>query len=116
MTRTLVPRQVSRKVRDSQLVGEPRVEAQPAVVVAHAAEPVDERAPHAAGGGDVQAVDGVAVEVGEVDEQGVEEVVEGRLVVADLGRDDRLHDRRERRVAGRDRVVVLEVLALLLAR
>ena len=34
-------------------------------------------------------------------------------MVADLGGDDRLHDRRERRVARGQRVVVLEVRALL---
>ena len=96
-------------------VGQPRVEAQPAAVVAHAAEAVDQRGPHAAGRGHVHAVDGVAVQVGQVDEQRLAGSSRRRqLVVADLGGDDRLHDRRQRRVAGGDRVVVLEVGALLL--
>ena len=38
------------------------------------------------------------------------------VVVADLGRDDRLHDGRQRRVARGERVVVLEVGPLLLGR
>ena len=59
---------------------------------------------------------GVAVGVGEVDEQRLAEVLHGQLVVTDLGRRHRLHARRQRRVAGRDRVVVVEVAALLLER
>jgi len=43
----------------------------------------------------VQPVDGVAVQVGEVDVEGLAEVLAGRLVVADLRGDDRLDDRRE---------------------
>ena len=80
------------------------------------ANPNDDRAPHPAGRGDVDAVAGVAVGVGEVDEQRLAEVVDGQLVVADLRRRHRLHARRQRRVAGRDRVVVVEVAALLLER
>ena len=87
---------------------------EPPAVVAEAAEAVDQRAPHAAGRRDVDAVGGVVVPVGEVDEQGVDEVAQGEVAVADLGGDDRLHDGRQRRVAGGDRVVVLEVGALLL--
>ena len=96
--------------------GQPGVEGEPAVAVAHAGEAEDQGAPHAAGRGDVQAVDGVLVEVGQVDVQRLPEVVHRRLVVAHLGGDDRLHDGRQRGVAGRDRVVVLEVGLLLLGR
>ncbi len=62
----------------------------------------------------MHAVGGVAVQVGQVDVQRLVEVAQRRVVVADLGRDDRLHARRQRGVAGGDRVVVLEVGALLL--
>ena len=79
-------------------------------------EPEDDRAPHPTGRGDVDAVAGVAVGVGEVDEQRLAEVADGELVVADLRRRHRLDARRQRRVAGRDRVVVVEVAALLLER
>ena len=54
--------------------------------------------------------------VGEVEVERAVEVVEREVVVADLGRHDRLHARRQRRVAGGDRVVVVEVAALLLER
>ncbi|MDF2574998.1 MAG: hypothetical protein K0S05_1910, partial [Agromyces sp.] len=94
------------------VVGEPRVEREDAAVVTEAAEARDQGAPHAARGGDVHAVGRVVVQVGEVDEERGTEVPDRQLVVADLGRDDRLHDRRERRVARGQRVVVLEVRAL----
>ena len=61
-------------------------EAHVAVGVAQAAEAGHEREPGAAAGGDVDAVRGVAVEVGQVDRAGVEEVLERRVGVADLGR------------------------------
>ena len=51
-------------------VGQARVEGQPPVVVAHAAEAVDS-ATTPRRGGDVQPVDGVVVLVGEVDVEGV---------------------------------------------
>ncbi len=92
------------------------VEGEPAVAVTHAGEPEDERAPHAPGRGDVKTVDGVGVKVAEVDVDRATEVVHRRLVVADLRRDDRLHDRRQGRVTRGDRVVVLEVGSLLLGR
>ena len=72
--------------------------------------------PHAAARGDVHAVADVAADVGEVDEQRLAEVLDGGVVVADLGGDDRLDARREGRVAGGERVVVVEVAPLLLQR
>ena len=64
----------------------------------------------------MHAVGGVAVGVAQVEIERPVEVVEREFVVADLGRDDRLHTRRQRRVAGGDRVVVVEVAPLLLRR
>ena len=93
-----------------------RVEGDLAAVVAHAAEAVDERAPDTAGGCHVNAVRRVVVQIGEVDEQARGEVFERQLVVADLGRDDRLHDVGQRRVTRGDRVVVVEVGTFLLRR
>ena len=59
--------------------------------------------------GEVQAVGGVAGQVVQVDERRLAEVVVGEVEVADLGGDDRLDRRRQRRVADGDRLVVLEV-------
>ena len=69
-----VPRNVIRKVSRSQSAGSRGIEGDRAVVVAHPAEAVDQRVPDAAGGGDVHAVAGVAVQVGQVDEQRAVEV------------------------------------------
>ena len=85
-------------------------------MVAQAAEAVDKRVPHAAGGGDVDAVAGIGVQVREVDVQAAQEVLHGHVLVPDLGGDHRLDDARQRRVARGDRVVVLEVGALLVRR
>ena len=95
-------------------LGQPRVEGDHAVVVAHPAEPVRQAVPHPAGRGHVHPVGGVAVQVGQVDEQRAVEVAQRQLAVADLGGDDRLHHPGQGGVAGGDRVVVLEVGALLL--
>ncbi|CAH0211428.1 hypothetical protein SRABI128_01981 [Microbacterium sp. Bi128] len=54
-------------------------------------------------------VGGVVVQVAEVDERRLPEVLQREVLVAHLGGQDRLHDRRQRRVAGGQRVVVLEV-------
>ena len=83
-------------------------------MIAHPAEPVDQAAPDPARRGNVQPVDGVAVQVHQVDVQGLMEVTQGDLVVAHLGGDDRLDDRGKSGVSRRDRVVVLEVGLLLL--
>ena len=62
----------------------------------------------------MQAVAGVVLEVAEVHQRGLAEVVVGQLEVADLGRDDGLDARRQRRVADGQRLVVGEVARLLL--
>ncbi len=72
--------------------------------------------PHAAGVRHVHALSGVAMRVGQVEEQRPVEVLHCQLVVADLGRHDGLHTRRQRRVAGGDRVVEIEVAPLLVHR
>ena len=116
--RDLQPRAVPvQRVRQLRPVrGQPRVERQLAEVVAHAAEAADQRRPDAAGRGDVHAVGGVVVEVGEVDEDRLPEVLQRQVLVAHLRREDRLHDGRQRRVARGQRVVVLEVGELVLGR
>ena len=86
------------------------------MVVAEPSEAVHQGVPDAAGRRDVHAVAGVAVQVGEVDEDALHEGLERAVLVADLSGDDRLDDGGQRRVAGRDRVVVLVVGALLLRR
>ena len=81
---------------------------------AHPAESRDD-ADHGPGErGDVQPVAGVVLEVVEVDQRGLGEVVVGQLEVADLGGDDRLGARGQRRVANGQRLVVGEVARLLL--
>ena len=95
---------------------QPRREAQPALVVAHPAEPVHDGAPRAGQRRDVQPVLRVVVEVGDVDQRRLGEVVVGQLEVADLGRHHRLRAGRERRVAHGDRLVVGEVARLLVGR
>ena len=87
---------------------QPRVEPHLAVEVAQAAEAGDEREPCAAAGCDVDAVGRVPVGVGQVHGARVEEVAERGLGVADGGGHDALDARRERRVPGRQRVVVVE--------
>jgi hypothetical protein len=57
---------------------------------------------------------GVAAQVEQVDRGGVVEVVERGVGVADLGGDHALHGRRQARVAGGERVVVVERPPLLL--
>src|SRR5699024_6926501 len=57
------------------VLGKARVEGDPPLVVPHPAEAVHQGVPDAAGGGDVHAVGGVAVEVGEVHEEPGAEVV-----------------------------------------
>ena len=80
--------------------------------VAHAGEAVHDSRPDTTDVGDVGAVDGVAVRVGDVEVERLVEVVPGELGVTDLARHDALHTCRQRRIAGRDRVVVVEVAAL----
>src|SRR6185369_16330912 len=94
-------------------VRQPGREGQPAVVVADAAEPEDERGPYAGGGGDVDSVRDVAGHVAQVHQQRVLEVLQGLALVADFGGDDALHACRQGRVAGGERVVVVEVAAFL---
>ena len=60
----------------------------------------------------MDAVARVAREVVQVHERGLREVVVGELEVADLGGDHRLAAGRERGVADRQRLVVLEVTRL----
>jgi hypothetical protein len=80
-----------------------RCEAEDAVVVAHPAEPGDGADPRPGERGDVQPVARVVLEVVEVDQRRLAEVVVGQLEVADLGGDDRLRARRQRRVANGQR-------------
>ena len=56
-------------------------------------EAVHDAGPHAAGRCDVYAVSGVVVGVVEVEVQGLLEVVDSELFVANVGRDDRLNAR-----------------------
>ncbi|CAH0247633.1 hypothetical protein SRABI76_03160 [Microbacterium oxydans] len=58
----------------------------------------------------------IVVQVVQVDEQRLLEVLLREFLVADLGREDRLHHCRQGRIAGGQRVVVVEVGALLLWR
>src|SRR4051812_7702131 len=85
-----------------------RAEAELSVEVAPAAEPGDDREPGESARGDVDAVGGVAVRVGQVDGAGALEVLERGVRVADLGRDHALDAGGQRRVAGGQRVVVVE--------
>jgi hypothetical protein len=105
-------RELERRPRPRQ----PGRDGQRAVTVAHASEPEHERLPHAARGGDVHAVGRISRHVGEIHEQAEAEVVDRLVLVADLGGHDALHGRRQRRVAGREAVVVHEVRALVLGR
>ena len=91
-----------------------RVEGQRAVVVAQSTETVDERVPHPTGRRDVHAVCGIAVQIGEVDEEAGVEVLAGEVAIAHLCGDDRLNDGGQGGVSRRQRVVVLEVGELLL--
>ena len=93
---------------------QPRGEAQPVGIAAHAAEPGDDRGPRARHRRDVQAVVGVARQVVEIDERRLGQVVVGQVEVADLGRQHRLGAGRQRRVPHRERLVVGEVARLLL--
>ena len=91
-----------------------RLERQLAVVVAHPADARHGGDPGAGERRDVHAVARVVLEVAQVHERGLGEVVVGELEVADLGRDHRLRARRQRRVANRQPLVVVEVAQLLL--
>ncbi len=64
----------------------------------------------------MQAVVGVQLEIVKIHERGLGEVVIGTVDVAHLGRDDRLGGRCERRIAHRERLVVVEVAPLLFGR
>ena len=66
-------------------LGQPRLEAERAVVVAHPAEPRDRADPGPGQRRDVQAVARVVLEVVEVDQRRLAEVVVGQLEVPDLG-------------------------------
>src|SRR6056297_1854405 len=96
--------------------GQPRRELEVVALFGEAREPVDDAGPHATRRGHVHAVGGVEVGVAQVEVERTLEVLEGQIVVADLGGDHRLHARRQRRVTRGDRVVVVEVAPLLLHR
>ena len=93
---------------------QPRGEDERAVVVAHPAEPGDQRRPGPGEGGDVQPVAGVVLQVVQVHERGLARVVVREVEAADLGREHRLRARRQRGVPHGDRLVVGEVRGLLL--
>lgn len=61
----------------------------------------------------MQAITGVARQIVQIDEGRLAEVVVGEVQVSDLGGDDRLDRRRERRVTDGDGLVVVEVAQLL---
>src|SRR4029079_10482805 len=88
---------------------EPRRDANVGSRVPHSTEPVHQTCPYSADVGEVGAVDRVAVGVGDVEEQRLAEVVHRQVAVTDLRGHDRLHARGQRRIAGADRVVVVEV-------
>ena len=108
------PRIFRWKASPSQSAGSRGSKYGTARLVAQAGEAADQRAPHPAGGGDVDAVDRVAVGVVQVDEQGMGEVVQRGLPVAHLGRHDALDAGGQGGVAGGDGVVEVEGAALFL--
>ena len=83
-------------------------------MIAQAAEPGDRDEPGTGQRGEVETIGGVAREVVQVDEGRLAEVLVGEVEMPDLGGDDRLDRRRQRRVAHRDGLVVVEVAPLLL--
>src|SRR5215218_325774 len=91
-------------------------EAERAAVIAHAAKPGHRGDPGAGQRGQVNTVAGVVMEVAQIQESCFAEVVVGQLKVSDFGGDYRLNERRQRGVANRQGLVVLEVARLSLRR
>jgi hypothetical protein len=75
---------------------QPRVEAQPIAVVAHAAQALHRREPGACERAHVHPIADVVLEVVKVHQRRLAEIGVRELQVPDLGRDDRLRARRER--------------------
>src|SRR5215216_1286207 len=99
-----------------QLLWELGSEAERAAVIAHAAKPGHRGDPGAGQRGQVNAVAGVVMEVTQIQESGFAQVVVGQLEVPDFGGDYRLNERRQRGVANRQGLVVLEVARFVLRR
>ena len=89
-----------------------RIEAELAVGITQPAEARDERHPCTGERSYVQAVAGVVMDVVQVDKGRFVGIVVRQLEMTDLGTDDRLHVRRQRRVAHGSRLVVVDVAGL----
>ncbi len=76
--------------------GKSRRELEPVTAFDHAGESVNDPGPDSTSRGDVHPVRRVAVIVGQVEIERAVEVVDGLLLVADSGGDDRLHTGRQR--------------------
>src|SRR4029453_5384630 len=96
----LVPRQIhlyaSATECDLERQAGPRLrhpggEGDGSFIVAHTPEPKGQNVPAPAGGSHVDPIAGVAVQIGEVDEQRIVEVAQREIAVSDLCGDDRLH-------------------------
>jgi hypothetical protein len=92
----LAPEKHDPKREASDRPGQPRAEAQPIAVMAHAAQSLHGREPGARERAHVNAIPDVVLEVVQVHQRRLAEVGMGQLEVAYLCRDDRLRARRER--------------------
>lgn len=86
------------------------------MVISHPAEPIDQGIPDAAGRSDVDTIGGVAMQVAQIHKQRTVEITQRQVSVSDFGRNYRLHDSGQGRVAGGDRVVIVEIGQFLVRR
>src|SRR5215213_10112219 len=102
------------KRQPGHLCGQVRGEGEDLAVIAHAAEPGNRDMQGTGQRGQVETIGGVARSVMQVDEGRLEEVLVRQVEVSDLGGDNRLDRRRQRRIAHRDGLVVVKIAPLLL--